>query len=338
MWFLSIILLSPSLDGCYFNDYCIESHNPCEITTKKQKEHRALKVGSLDAFGTAWPRSPRNSFEQLCINFANEKLQQHFNMHMHLGPYFVRDWGSTWALMSFSRTDSGWNCMTQTAWSFVLPVSGKPLYGVRISIMWLPVRSCSMASWQSWTTWGETEGCKQIVQIKIDHSFDGPVSKNHGVSFYRRFESEKICWAIGCLCSPTRPTPERAPFRVLPRFSLEQRLYTSEGINWSHITWQELPQVTWATNHAGPSIDRYLRAGEGVAAGQKKGTAVCLPKRSNMYALFEFQGGSIHVYPLFCRKSCPRWHLSCQSSPMEWSSNDTCRTISISLIRWTNDH
>lgn len=32
--------------------------------------------------------------------------------------------------------------------------------------------------------------------------------------------------------------------RTLQRFSLEQRLYTSEGINWSHITWQD----TWSTD------------------------------------------------------------------------------------------
>ena len=38
------------------------------------------------------------------------------------------------------------------------------------------------------------------------------------------------------------------------------------------------PQVTWATNHAGPSIDRYLRAGEGVAAGQKEGNSTMSTK------------------------------------------------------------
>ncbi len=46
------------------------------------------------------------------------------------------------------------------------------------------------------------------------------------------------------LYHPAFPQHVLLSCRTVQRFSLEQRLYTSEGINWSHITWQD----TWSTD------------------------------------------------------------------------------------------
>ncbi|CAE7372128.1 rtcb [Symbiodinium microadriaticum] len=59
-------------------DWLVWRINESICNKGSQKDIR--KIGLLDIYGFEvfdW-----NSFEQLCINFANEKLQQHFNMHM----------------------------------------------------------------------------------------------------------------------------------------------------------------------------------------------------------------------------------------------------------------
>jgi len=65
--------LCKALYGSVF-DHLIDRFNE---TMKPKTETKTLVVGILDIFG--FEIFEQNSFEQLCINFANEKLQQHFN-------------------------------------------------------------------------------------------------------------------------------------------------------------------------------------------------------------------------------------------------------------------
>jgi hypothetical protein len=67
------------------NNLCI---NPQQSVTNKQEpiihelnpDHDALKIAILDIFG--FENLSTNSFEQLCINIANEQIQYYFNQHV----------------------------------------------------------------------------------------------------------------------------------------------------------------------------------------------------------------------------------------------------------------
>ncbi|XP_078692173.1 unconventional myosin-XV-like isoform X3 [Branchiostoma floridae x Branchiostoma belcheri] len=68
-------------------------------TVYRQSERRCRTIGILDIFG--FEDFDVNSFEQLCINFANEKLHDHFNRHI-----FKLE------QMEYEKESIGWKHMT----------------------------------------------------------------------------------------------------------------------------------------------------------------------------------------------------------------------------------
>ncbi|XP_076443388.1 unconventional myosin-IXb-like isoform X3 [Babylonia areolata] len=61
-------------------DWIVLKVNQALLVKKHNSEHEGNSIGVLDIFG--FEDFGRNSFEQLCINYANEHLQYYFNQHI----------------------------------------------------------------------------------------------------------------------------------------------------------------------------------------------------------------------------------------------------------------
>ncbi|KAK7280632.1 hypothetical protein RJT34_25697 [Clitoria ternatea] len=68
--------LAKSIYACLF-DWLVEQINK-SLSVGKRRTGRSISI--LDIYG--FESFNRNSFEQFCINYANERLQQHFNRHL----------------------------------------------------------------------------------------------------------------------------------------------------------------------------------------------------------------------------------------------------------------
>ena len=68
--------------ACYGQlfSWLIEQVNVCLGGNQKSSVEKLIAIGVLDIFG--FEIFKMNSFEQLCINYCNEKLQYYFNNHI----------------------------------------------------------------------------------------------------------------------------------------------------------------------------------------------------------------------------------------------------------------
>lgn len=88
--------LAKSLYACLF-EWLVERIN---ISLEVGKRRTGRSISILDIYG--FESFDRNSFEQFCINYANERLQQHFNRHLFKleQEEYVQD-GIDWAKVDF---------------------------------------------------------------------------------------------------------------------------------------------------------------------------------------------------------------------------------------------
>ncbi|OVA04934.1 IQ motif [Macleaya cordata] len=88
--------LAKSLYACLF-EWLVEQINK-SLEVGKRRTGRSISI--LDIYG--FESFERNSFEQFCINYANERLQQHFNRHLFKleQEEYIQD-GIDWAKVEF---------------------------------------------------------------------------------------------------------------------------------------------------------------------------------------------------------------------------------------------
>nr|DAD32793.1 TPA_asm: hypothetical protein HUJ06_011644 [Nelumbo nucifera] len=88
--------LAKSLYACLF-DWLVERINT-SLEVSKRRTGRFISI--LDIYG--FESFDKNSFEQFCINYANERLQQHFNRHLFKleQEEYIQD-GIDWAKVEF---------------------------------------------------------------------------------------------------------------------------------------------------------------------------------------------------------------------------------------------
>ncbi|KAJ7942630.1 myosin 1 [Quillaja saponaria] len=96
--------LAKSIYACLF-DWLVEQINK-SLAVGKRRTGRSISI--LDIYG--FESFDRNSFEQFCINYANERLQQHFNRHLFKleQEEYIQD-GIDWAKVEF---DDNQDCLS----------------------------------------------------------------------------------------------------------------------------------------------------------------------------------------------------------------------------------
>ncbi|CAN1812414.1 VIII-1 [Linum perenne] len=95
--------LAKSIYACLF-EWLVEQINK-SLAVGKKRTGRSISI--LDIYG--FESFQRNSFEQFCINYANERLQQHFNRHLFKleQEEYIQD-GIDWTKVDFEDNQ---NCL-----------------------------------------------------------------------------------------------------------------------------------------------------------------------------------------------------------------------------------